>query len=322
MNASARTRAVLVALCALAGSLAFASPSSAERLDASKALARSEAALGRALGAYTLTDSSGAPLALRIFRGKPLVISLVYTACSSVCPTATQHLINAVSDARRVIGADRFNVLTVGFDARNDTPARLAQFASTQGITGPEWRLASADAGTLEALLRELGFSYATIAGGFDHITQTTIVDADGKIYRHVYGDDFPLPMFVEPLKDVVYGTAASFSFKGVIDRIKFICTTFDPGAGRYRIDYGLMFGSVIAAFSLIVFGGLLLREWRRAGRGRRNSSYTSPRRGEVGFRAHARNPGEGRKTDQESPSPVSHLAPLDARRPLPAGER
>ena len=193
MNASARTRAVLVALCALAGSLAFASPSSAERLDASKALARSEAAVGRTLGAYTLTDSSGAPLALRIFRGKPLVISLVYTACSSVCPTATQHLINAVSDARRVIGADRFNVLTVGFDARNDTPARLAQFASTQGITGPEWRLASADAGTLEALLRDLGFSYATIAGGFDHVTQTTIVDAEGRIYRHVYGDDFPL---------------------------------------------------------------------------------------------------------------------------------
>ena len=266
MNASSRTRAFLVALCALAGSFAFVPPSSAiERLDASKALARSEAAVGRTLGAYTLTEASGAPLALRAFRGKPLVISLVYTACSSVCPTATQHLISAVADARRVLGPDRFNVLTVGFDARNDTPARLAQFASAQGITGPEWRLASADAGTIEALLRDLGFSYATIAGGFDHVTQITIVDADGKIYRHVYGDDFPFPMFVEPLKDVVYGTAASFTFKGVIDRIKFICTTFDPGAGRYRIDYRLMFGSVIAAFSLIVFGGILLREWRRA---------------------------------------------------------
>ena len=50
-----------------------------------------------------------------------------------------------------------------------------------------------------------------------------------------------------------------------MIDRIKFICTTFDPGAGRYRIDYGLMFGSVIGALSLLVFGAILLREWRRA---------------------------------------------------------
>ena len=267
MTGRAYVKASALAACALASALVL-SPQSramAERLDPSKALQRSEAAVGRTLGAYTLTDSTGAPLALRVLRGKPLVISLVYTACSSICPTSTQHLISAVTDARRVIGSDRFNVLTVGFDARNDSPARLTQFASAQGIAGPGWRLASADAATIEALLRDLGFSYATIAGGFDHVTQTTLIDSDGKIYRHVYGDDFPLTMFVEPLKDLIYGTTTAFTFKGMIDRIKFICTTFDPGAGRYRIDYGLMFGSVIGALSLLVFGAILLREWRRA---------------------------------------------------------
>jgi protein SCO1/2 len=142
----------------------------------------------------------------------------------------------------------------------------MAQFASVQGIKLPNWRLASADAGTIEALLRDLGFSYATVAGGFDHVTQTTVVDREGRIYRHVYGDDFPIQMFMEPLKDVVYGTSTALSIRGLIDRLKFICTTYDPGAGRYRIDYGLAFGSVIAAISLILFGGLILREWRRAG--------------------------------------------------------
>jgi protein SCO1/2 len=286
MTRRAHAKAFTLAVCALVGALVFSvqSGAAAERLDPSKALQRSEAAIGRTLGAYKLTDSTGAPLALRAFRGKPLVISLVYTACSSICPTSTQHLITAVTDARRVLGSDRFNVLTIGFDARNDTPARLTQFASAQGIAGPGWRLASADAATIEALLRDLGFSYATIAGGFDHVTQTTLVDADGKIYRHVYGDDFPLTMFVEPLKDLIYGTTTSFTFKGMIDHIKFICTTFDPGAGRYRIDYGLMFGSVIGAFSLIVFGAILLREWRRAGGGSAKSTLhlSSSRRGRI----------------------------------------
>jgi protein SCO1/2 len=269
MITGAQARRAGLALCALAGVMLLAplSEAAAERLDATKALARSEAAIGRSVGAYTLTDSTGNPLALRSYRGKPLVISLVYTACSSVCPTSTQHLIGAVADARRVFGSDRFEVLTIGFDARNDTPARLSLFASAQGIADPHWKLASADTGTIEALLRDLGFSYASIAGGFDHVTQTTILDTDGRIYRHVYGDDFPLQMFIEPLKDVVYGTATTFSFKGVVDRIKFICTTFDPGAGRYRIDYGLMFGSVIAGISLMIFGGLIWREWRRTRR-------------------------------------------------------
>jgi len=239
----------------------------AQRLDPRAVIERSEAAIGRTVGSYALTDSAGAPLALAAYRGKPVVVSLVYSSCSSVCPATTQHLIDAVGEARRMFGSEAFAVLTVGFDARNDTPAHMAQFATMQGVKYDNWRLASADAGTISALLRDLGFSYLAVAGGFDHITQTTIIDREGRIYRHVYGDDFPIQMLIEPLKDVIYGTTTQFTFRGLIDRIKFICTTYDPGAGRYRIDYGLMFGSVIAALSLLVMGGLILREWRRTAR-------------------------------------------------------
>ncbi len=255
------------ALVAMTATAALADTLNVQRLDPRAVLERSEAVLGRNIGSYTLTDSSGEPLVLASYRGNPLVVSLVYTSCSSVCVATTQHLIDAVGEARRIFGSGEFAVLTVGFDARNDTPARMAQFAAVQGVRLDNWRLASADGGTMSALLRDLGFSYAASAGGFDHITQTTIIDRDGKIYRHVYGDDFPIQMLIEPLKDVVYGTAASFTLRGLVDRIKFICTTYDPGAGRYRIDYGLMFGSVIAALSLLVIGGLLLREWRRTAR-------------------------------------------------------
>lgn len=237
------------------------------RLDPRKVIEQSEQAIGRNVDDYKLTDSTGAPFSLRDYRGKPLVISLVYTACSSVCPPTTQHLIDAVREAGRILGLDSFNVLTVGFDARHDTPARMAQFASMQGVKIKNWRLASADPATIDALLRDLGFSYVAVAGGFDHVTQTTIVDRDGKVYRSVYGEDFPLPVFIEPLKDAVYGTSSSFSVGGILSRIKFICTVYDPGAGRYRIDYGLAFGSVIAALSLLVFGGLIYREWGRIGR-------------------------------------------------------
>jgi len=254
---------------ALVVALAIAAPAAASqttRIDSARAIARSEEAIGRTIGRYTLTDSTGAVLALESYRGKPLVISLVYSTCSSVCPPTTQRVITAVNEARRVIGSDQFEVLSVGFDARNDTPTRMAQFAAVQGVKFSNWRLASADAGTIEGLLHDLGFSYAAVAGGFDHVTQTTIVDRDGRVYRHVYGDDFPIQMFIEPLKDVVYGTATGLSIGGLIDRLKFICTVYDPGAGRYRIDYGLAFGSVIAALSLLVFGGLIFREWRRTG--------------------------------------------------------
>jgi protein SCO1 len=237
------------------------------KFDPAAAIAMGERALGRTPGNYTLTDSSGTPFSLRDYRGKPLVISLIYSACSSVCPVTTQHLADVVSEAGRVFGLDRFAVLTVGFDARNDTSPRMAQFASLQGIKLPNWRVASGDPATIEALLKDLGFSYRAVAGGFDHPTQTTILDRDGKIYRHVYGDDFPLPMFMEPMKEAIYGTAAPLSFRGIVDRIKFICTAYDPGSRRYRTDFGLVFGAAIAAFSLFAMAGFILREWIRAAR-------------------------------------------------------
>lgn len=252
-------------LAALIAATAHGETRSPGRLDPAAAIERSQAAVGRSLGNYTLSDSTNAPLVLADYRGKPLVISLVYSSCSSICPATTQHLLSAVTEARRMLGAEAFAVLTVGFDARNDTPAHMAQFATIQGVKLDNWRLASADAATISALLRDLGFSYLAVAGGFDHVTQTTIVDRSGRIYRHVYGDDFPVQMLIEPLKDVVYGTETSFTLRGLIDRIKFICTTYDPGAGRYRIDYGLLFGSVIAGLSLALMGGLIVREWRRA---------------------------------------------------------
>lgn len=238
-----------------------------KRLDPKQAMARSEGAIGRVLGTYTLMRTDGVPIQLAALRDKPLVVSLVYSACSSVCPVTTQHLIDAVNEANRAFGADRFEVLTIGFDARNDTPRRMAQFAAQQGITASNWRVASADPATINAVLRDLGFSYATVAGGIDHVTQTTIVDRGGRVFRHVYGEDFPIRMFMEPLRELVSGQSAPLTLSGIFDRIKFICTTFDPGAGRYKIDYGLIFGSSIGGLSLVIFFLLIVREWRKSPR-------------------------------------------------------
>lgn len=257
---------LVVALAAL-----FVVPTKAEqtstRLDPGSIIAKGERALGRTIGNYRLVDSTGMPFSLSDYLGKPLVISLVYSNCGSVCPPTTQHVIDAVTEVGRVFGLDRFAVLTIGFDVRNDTVARMAQFASVQGIDLPNWRVAGGDAANIEPLLNDVGFSYRAVAGGFDHPTQTIIIDRDGKIYRHVYGDDFPLTTFMEAMRDVIYGTTTPFSLRGILDRIRFICTAYDPGSHRYRADYSLVFGAALAAFSLLAMGGLILREWIRSGK-------------------------------------------------------
>jgi protein SCO1/2 len=156
-------------------------------------------------------------------------------------------------------------VLTVGFDARHDTPVRMATFARQQGIPVANWRVASGDEATLAALMRDLGFSYEAAAGGFEHITQTSIVDAQGRLYRHVYGDDFPLQVFIEPLKEVVFGTTTrALTMSALADRIRFLCTVYDPYQGRYRTSYAIALGIFVGGLSLVISGTIFGRAWVR----------------------------------------------------------
>lgn len=233
-------------------------------LGAEAAYTYSQAAIGKPTLAHILTDEAGQPLSLAALRGQPLLVSLVYTSCATVCPITTDHLKQEVERAHKVLGADKFNVLTFGFDARRDKPAQLAAFAGSHRLAGISgWYIASADAATTAALLQELGFSYRAAAGGIEHVTQTTILDADGVVYRQIYGETFPATVLVEPLKELVLGTRTrSLRPPDLWNRINFLCTVYNPRTGAYRFDYGIFFGIFFGAASLMLSGAIIARLW------------------------------------------------------------
>lgn len=243
-----------------------ASALAAPRIDAETALERSEGAIGRMTSEHQLIGADGQPMSLAQFRGKPLVISLIYTSCSSVCPVGTETLKEAVAEARRTLDSDSFQILTLGFDARNDTPRALSAFAGDHSIDrDPYWHVASASPAVLDVLLDELGFTYSYAAGGYEHVAQTTLLDKDGRVYRQVYGDIFPLPVFIEPMKEMVFGRMTrDFTPQALVDRLRFLCTVYDPRTGAYRTDYGIYIGITLGGLSLMIMGWMLWGMWRK----------------------------------------------------------
>ena len=199
------------------------------------------------------------------FRGKPLVISLIYTSCYHICPTTTQHLAKVVRTARAALGPESFNVLTIGFDTPKDTPSAMRQFAQDQNVNIAHWEFLSTDAAAMAGLTRELGFIAYSAPHGFDHLIQATVVDAQGKIYRQVYGMNFDTPLLVEPLKELVFGAPTSPSLlSNLSSRIKLFCTVYDPSSDQYRFDYSIFIGFFIGLISIGTVSFLLIREWRR----------------------------------------------------------
>ncbi|MCG6873221.1 MAG: SCO family protein [Gammaproteobacteria bacterium] len=238
---------------------------SQSEFDNATALRISQAAIGNRLPDLAFTRSDGSRLTLSDLRGKPLVISMIYTSCYHICPTTTRHLAEVVAKARDALGPDSFRVLTIGFDVANDTPDGMRVFAAQQAVSQPGWDFLSASRETIDALAKELGFQYFPTAKGFDHLIQATVTDADGVIYRQVYGMQFQTPLLVEPLKDVVFGRTSEASLVTSIGhKVRLFCTVYDPSTDRYYFDYSIFIGMFIGLASTLLVVVFLVREWRR----------------------------------------------------------
>ena len=91
-------------------------------------------------------------------------------------------------------------------------------------------------------------------------------IDAQGKVYRQVYGIRFPTPQLIEPLKDQVFGTPAEQSALDYLEnRVRLFCTVYDPATDSYYIDISVFIGTFVGLMVSIVFGSVLVREWRRS---------------------------------------------------------
>jgi len=238
----------------------------AKVFDEDSALAYSRAALGRRLGAHVLTAPDGTPVTLVGLAGRPLIINFVYTSCVHTCPIVTQTLERAVEMARDTLGPDSFRVATIGFDAPKDTPERMAIFARQQGVGDDGWLFLSADAETAATLTAELGFVFFRSPKGFDHITQTTLVDGEGRVVRQIYGSNFEPPALVGPLMDLALGRPlAGDTIGGLIDRLRLFCTIYDPKLDRYRLDYSIFVAFAVGTLSLGAVAVFLVHLWRQS---------------------------------------------------------
>jgi len=240
-----------------------------ETFDYDKALATSQAAVGNSTAAHRFTDVDGKSVRLDQFRGKPLVLSMVYTSCYQICPMTTRHLSTVVEKARDALGDDSFAVVLVGFDSAIDTPDAMRFFANKQGVYGKNWQMLSADPQTVAALSRDLGFLYYPSSNGFDHLIQATIIDAEGKVYRQVYGQVFDTPLLVDPLIELVLGRAPPEQplLANLVNRIKLFCTTYDPVRDGYYYDFSLFVGMFIGAMIIGIAGTIVVRGYRHSRR-------------------------------------------------------
>jgi protein SCO1/2 len=122
---------------------------------------------------FTLRDQDGKAVSMADYRGRPVIVTFVYSTCKDTCPALVDQVRGALDDT----GAD-IPLLAVSVDPANDTPARARQFLNERRMTGRARFLLGAK--------RELapvwkGYGVVPQRGTLDHSATVVLVDARGR---------------------------------------------------------------------------------------------------------------------------------------------
>ncbi len=249
-----------------------AAPAGVPALDERSALAAGQAVVGQVVGDYTLIDRQGRPVQLSSYRGKPLLVSFIYTGCFQVCPASTRALHEAVKGLDKLLAPNQFNVVSIGFNQPFDTPTAMRAFAAQHRIDYPNWEFLSPPPAIVQALTRDFGFSFVATPAGFDHVLGITLLDAQGRIHSQVYGERMNAERIGEPLRQLLTQGALPprLRLADVFERVRILCTVYDPDTGTYRYNYALLFEVIGGLLFFLSVGWYLLLEWREHRRARR----------------------------------------------------
>ncbi len=154
---------------------------------------------------FTLTDQNGSPVSLSQFKGKPVILTFLYTHCPDVCPLTADKLHavmqNLGSDAQRV------GVLAVSTDPKNDTTASAQAFTHTHKMQD-YWHFLVGTHDKLAAVWSEYQV-YASPAaasstpGTVTHTAAIFLIDKQGH-ERAFYSSDFTNDQFTADVKTLL----------------------------------------------------------------------------------------------------------------------
>jgi protein SCO1/2 len=137
-------------------------------------------AMSMPLPAFRLTDQHGRPYGSEELRGRVWVADFIFTSCPTACPKLTKRM-QEVQHRSRNLG-DAFHLVSFTVDPENDTPERLAAYA-TRNHASTRWAFLTGSNADVEA----------TVVKGFKIAMGKEPASADGNIMSIFHGEKLVL---------------------------------------------------------------------------------------------------------------------------------
>lgn len=221
-------------------------------------------------------DESGQMVPLRTYFGeKPVVLSLVYFKCPSLCPMSLHETVTSLHRVSLEPGRD-YEVVVVSFDPA-DTPAAGAQkkaeyakeWGSRAGYSNG-WHFLTGSQDSISRLTSAVGFGYKwdPTTHQFIHAGGIMVATPDGRMSRYFYGINYvPADLRMALVE------ASEHKIGSPVDYILLYCFHYDPSLGKYSLVI-INVLKIAAGLTVLLLGGLIYLLMRNDKKTRRGAAW------------------------------------------------
>lgn len=214
------------------------------------------------------TDEHGNKVTLADYGGeRPIVLSLVYYGCPSLCGQVLQGLTRSLKMLKDVpmLPGQHFEVVTLSFDPSEGPELAMEKkktFVKEFNQPGAEdhWHWLTGSEENIKKVADAVGFRYAwdEKQEEYAHASAIFLLTPDGKVSRYFFGIEY------SP-KDMRLGLAEASSGKigGPVEKVLLWCFHYDPTLGKYSMMVMrlVQVGGILTLLGLGTFMFLMLRK-------------------------------------------------------------
>ncbi len=181
-------------------------------------------------------NDDGKEVTLReLYRGKPIVVTLVYYKCPMLCNQVMNGLLAAMKVLRFNAG-DEYDVVFVGIDPRetSDVAAKKKRsYIESYDREGAAigWHFLTGEEAAIQKLAKVVGFSYTydESTDQYAHPAVIIVSTPHGKVSKYFYGIEYSARDLRLALIEASENKIGTF-----VDAATLYCLIYDPSTGTY----------------------------------------------------------------------------------------
>lgn len=164
------------------------------------------------LAGVELRNQNDEPVAFESLRGKPALLTFIYTRCPmpEMCPATTlrfQEVQKGLSPAER----EGIRLISVSFDPTYDTPEVLAEYADLWEVDDSFWTMLTGDEQAIHRVAAAYGVWYERGEdGNFRHPMYSLVLFPDGALHQVLLGSAWDSAEVAALLRDMAADDASA----------------------------------------------------------------------------------------------------------------